>query len=48
MNILEQYIKLAINDYIKEIKTYGLEPEIEEDEIRTMKAFEEWLTSLKE
>jgi len=48
MNILEQYIKLAINDYIKELKTYGLEPEMEEEHISVMKAFEEWLTSLKE
>ena len=46
MNILEHYIKLAIKDYIKELKTYGLEKEIEESEIRTMKAFEEWLTSI--
>ena len=43
MGLVRKIFSLIMDKYIEEVKTYGLESEIEENHITILRAFEEWV-----
>ena len=46
MKLISKIITLLVQNYIEEIKTYGLESEALENDIDALDGFEEWLLEL--